>query len=86
MPEVTPIRGGSLNEAELSVVADVRYRETRERSESPLAQALRRLRRNKTALLGAGIAVALITAFAFVVINVIVDLTYTVLDPRIRYA
>jgi peptide/nickel transport system permease protein len=29
---------------------------------------------------------ALITAFAFVVINFIVDLTYTFLDPRIRYA
>jgi peptide/nickel transport system permease protein len=29
---------------------------------------------------------ALITAFAFVVINLIVDLTYTFLDPRIRYA
>jgi peptide/nickel transport system permease protein len=29
---------------------------------------------------------ALITAFAFVFINLIVDLTYTVLDPRIRYA
>jgi peptide/nickel transport system permease protein len=29
---------------------------------------------------------ALITAFTFVVINLIVDLMYTVLDPRIRYA
>jgi len=29
---------------------------------------------------------ALITAFAFVVINFLVDLTYTFLDPRIRYA
>jgi peptide/nickel transport system permease protein len=29
---------------------------------------------------------ALITALAFVVINLIVDLTYTFLDPRIRYA
>ncbi|PYM11943.1 MAG: hypothetical protein DMD81_25490 [Candidatus Rokuibacteriota bacterium] len=29
---------------------------------------------------------ALITAFAFVMINLIVDLTYSVLDPRIRYA
>jgi len=29
---------------------------------------------------------ALITAFAFVVINLIVDLTYSLLDPRIRYA
>jgi peptide/nickel transport system permease protein len=29
---------------------------------------------------------ALVTAFAFVVINLLVDLTYTCLDPRIRYA
>jgi peptide/nickel transport system permease protein len=29
---------------------------------------------------------ALITAFAFVAINFLVDLTYTFLDPRIRYA
>jgi peptide/nickel transport system permease protein len=29
---------------------------------------------------------ALITAFAFVVINLIVDLAYTFVDPRIRYA
>ena len=28
---------------------------------------------------------ALVTAFAFVVINLIVDLTYSALDPRIRY-
>jgi peptide/nickel transport system permease protein len=29
---------------------------------------------------------ALVTALAFVVINILVDLTYTFLDPRIRYA
>jgi peptide/nickel transport system permease protein len=29
---------------------------------------------------------ALLTAFAFVVMNLLVDLTYTFLDPRIRYA
>jgi peptide/nickel transport system permease protein len=29
---------------------------------------------------------ALITAFAFVVINLVVDLAYTLVDPRIRYA
>jgi len=29
---------------------------------------------------------ALLTALAFVVINLVVDLTYTLLDPRIRYA
>jgi peptide/nickel transport system permease protein len=28
---------------------------------------------------------ALVTAFAFVVINLLVDLTYSFLDPRIRY-
>jgi peptide/nickel transport system permease protein len=29
---------------------------------------------------------ALLTALAFVIMNLIVDLTYTFLDPRIRYA
>ena len=29
---------------------------------------------------------ALLTAFSFVIINLLVDLTYSVLDPRIRYA
>src|SRR5215470_18041892 len=29
---------------------------------------------------------ALVTALAFVIINLLVDLTYTLLDPRIRYA
>src|SRR5207249_1297763 len=35
--------------------------------------------------LGVGRA-ALLTALAFVVMNLVVDLTYTFLDPRIRYA
>jgi ABC-type dipeptide/oligopeptide/nickel transport system permease component len=29
---------------------------------------------------------ALLTALAFVVMNFLVDMTYTFLDPRIRYA
>ena len=29
---------------------------------------------------------ALLTALAFVIMNLLVDLTYTFLDPRIRYA
>ena len=29
---------------------------------------------------------ALLTALAFVIMNLVVDLTYTFLDPRIRYA
>ena len=36
--------------------------------------------------LGGGALAVVLTAFAFVIINFLVDLTYTVLDPRIRYA
>ena len=107
-----PISGGSTTEAELGVPG-VAWPARVARSESPLAQGVRRFRRSTTALVGAAIVVetlfampglgtfgidaiiardyqqvqgfALITAFAFVVINLIVDLTYTFLDPRIRY-
>ncbi len=60
-----PISGGSLSEAELPVATDVAWRETGERSEAPLAQGLRRLRRNKTALVGAAIALTLIVVAIF---------------------
>ena len=129
------ISGGSLQEAELPIPG-VAWPARAARSESPLAQGLRRFRRSTTALVGAAIVVglvlvalfadalaprspiasdqtrtfarpswdyplgtdqlgrdyqqvqgfALVTALAFVVINLIVDLTYTFLDPRIRYA
>ena len=71
-----PISGGSLREAELPAVTGLARPAAGEaRSETPLAQGLRRLRRSTTALVGVAIVLALI-----------VDLTYTVLDPRIRYA
>ena len=57
-----PIRGGSLSEAELPVVA---WPAVRERSQSPMAQGLRRLRRNKTALVGAAIVVLLVVVAIF---------------------
>jgi peptide/nickel transport system permease protein len=59
------IRGGSLSEAELPVATDIAWRPAGDRSESPLAQGLRRLRKNKTALVGAAIALALIVVAIF---------------------
>ena len=44
-----PIRGGSLSEAEVTTVPRVAWRAPAERSESPLVQGLRRLRRSGTA-------------------------------------
>ena len=56
----------TLREAELGAVGElVLGPATVSRSESPLTQALRRLRRNKTALVGAAIAVALILVAIF---------------------
>jgi peptide/nickel transport system permease protein len=61
-----PISGGSLSEAELPVATGVALPAARgERSATPFAQALWRLRRNKTALLGAVIAAALIVVAIF---------------------
>ena len=81
-----PISGGSVGEAQLRSVDDVAWPEARaSHPETPLAEAVRRLRKSTTALVGVAI-VALLTAVAFVVINLLVDLTYTFLDPRIRYA
>ena len=61
-----PISGGSLSEAELSVTTGVALPAAHgERSQTPFAQALRRLRRNKAALLGAAIAVVLIVVAIF---------------------
>src|SRR5437667_441873 len=53
-----PIRGGSLSEVDLPVAA---WPAVRERSQSPMAQGLRRLRRNRTALVGAAIALRVIS-------------------------
>jgi peptide/nickel transport system permease protein len=54
-----PIRGGSVSEAELPAVRGVGLPAV-SRSETPLAQALRRLRRSTTALVGAAIVAVLL--------------------------
>src|SRR5262245_65755186 len=67
---IPPIQGGSLTEADLSrpvelPVDDLARAGVRHRSDSPLAQALRRLARSTTALVGAGIVAALIVVAIF---------------------
>jgi ABC-type dipeptide/oligopeptide/nickel transport system permease subunit len=57
-----PIGGGSVNEAELPGVAGVAWPAPVARAESPLAQAMQRLRRSTTALVGLGIVVVLLVA------------------------
>ena len=55
-----PIRGGSVGEAELPSVRDVAWSGARaRRSETPLAQAVRRLRKSVTALVGVAIVALL---------------------------
>jgi peptide/nickel transport system permease protein len=61
----TPISGGSVREVELPRVADVAWPEPAARSETPFAQALRRLRRSATALVGVAIVVALVLIAIF---------------------
>src|SRR2546422_556337 len=61
-----PIRGGSLSEAEVTTtVPHLTWRAPAERSESPLVQGLRRLRRSGTALGGVGIVGLLVTVAIF---------------------
>jgi peptide/nickel transport system permease protein len=60
-----PIRGGSVNEAELPAVRDLAWRGPIARSESPLTQGLRRLRRSATALLGVAIVAVLLLVALF---------------------
>ena len=59
------IRGGSAGEAELPSVGGLAWPVARDRSQSPLAQGLRRLRKNKIALVGAGIVALLLVVAAF---------------------
>lgn len=61
----TPIRGGSLREVELPGVAGVAWPAPAARSETPLAQGLRRLRRSATALVGAAIVGLLLVVAIF---------------------
>ncbi len=60
-----PISGGSLGEADLRVATGVAWPARAKHRESPLAQGLRRLRRSTTALVGAGIVVALLVVAIF---------------------
>ncbi|MGH7326430.1 MAG: ABC transporter permease [Candidatus Rokuibacteriota bacterium] len=59
------ISGGSVREAEFPVVGGVAWPARAERSESPLAQALRRLRRSATALVGVAVVALLIVVAIF---------------------
>jgi peptide/nickel transport system permease protein len=61
----TPISGGSVREVELSGVAGVAWPAPATTSESPLAEALRRLRRSTTALVGVAIVALLMIVAIF---------------------
>jgi peptide/nickel transport system permease protein len=61
----TPISGGSVREVELSGVAGVPWPAPATTSESPLAEALRRLRRSTTALVGVAIVALLMVVAIF---------------------
>src|SRR5262245_50889398 len=59
-----PISGGSLNEADIGV-APLTWPARVKRSQSPLAEAMRRLRRSATALVGLAIVVVLVVVAIF---------------------
>jgi ABC-type dipeptide/oligopeptide/nickel transport system permease subunit len=71
-PMSRPISGGSVREVDIPSGSDVAWPAPRARSESQLAQGVRRLRRSTTALIGA----------AIVVVLVLVALLADVLAPR----
>jgi ABC-type dipeptide/oligopeptide/nickel transport system permease subunit len=60
-----PIGGGSIREAELPGAAEVAWPAPVARSESPLAQGLRRLRRSATAIVGVVIVAVLLLVAIF---------------------
>ena len=61
-----PISGGSVGEAELRSVGNVAWPDTRaRRSETPFAQAVRRLCKSVTALIGVAIVLALVLVALF---------------------
>jgi peptide/nickel transport system permease protein len=60
-----PISGGSVREAELTAVGGVTGPRAAARSETPLVQAVRRLRRSATALVGAAIVAVLLVVALF---------------------
>jgi len=59
------ISGGSLQEAELPAPSDVAWRAKADRTESPFALGVRRLRRSTTALIGAVIVAVLLVVALF---------------------
>src|SRR5262245_19787894 len=59
------IRGGSVNEADLSLDAARAWPAPRARSETPLAEATRRLRKSATALFGLAVVVLLVVVALF---------------------
>jgi len=63
--KVRPISGGSTPEAELSAIPGVTWPAGGERSETPLAQGLRRFRRSTTALVGVAIVLVLLVVALF---------------------
>jgi ABC-type dipeptide/oligopeptide/nickel transport system permease subunit len=84
------IRGGSVNEAELPAAGTLGWVKTRARSQSPLAQGLRRLRRNKLALVGGTIVALLVVVAAFADVlaprsPITADQTRTFLPPSWEY-
>jgi peptide/nickel transport system permease protein len=85
----TSIGGGSASSSPGVTAIAWRAAES-ERSESPLAEALRRLRRNKTALVGAAIAVVLVLVAVFADIlapqsPIATDQTHTFARPSWDY-
>ena len=60
-----PISGGSLREADLPAVGGIAWPAAVERSQTPLAQAVRRLQRSATALVGVAIVAALLVTAIF---------------------
>jgi ABC-type dipeptide/oligopeptide/nickel transport system permease subunit len=60
-----PISGGGVGEADLPVAGGLAWRRSAARSESPLVQGLRRLRRSATAVVGALIVLLLIVVAIF---------------------
>jgi peptide/nickel transport system permease protein len=63
--KIRPISGGSVRAAELPAAGGIAWPAPAARSETPLAQGVRRLRRSTTALVGVAIVVALLVTAIF---------------------
>lgn len=64
-PRPKPISGGSLRETDMPAVGGLALPARAERSEAPLAQGLRRLRKSVTALVGVAIVLVLLVVAIF---------------------